>query len=444
MSVNTQIELMGEFPELVEAVVGGGAFGGDFAPEVARGMFSKTPEAIAAAKDKTTTISIDDRTWVVRLPIVNSVLFETDEGLVVVDTGMAPGGPALVDAIRAVTTAPIHTIIYTHAHCDHAFGTWALVEASETRPHIVAHADAVDRVSRYIKTWGKISRYMSQPPEHPPTLNETFVEPDQVFHDRLSLDIGGERFDLVHRRGETDDQCYVSVPGRRMVASADYYQGFIPNAGNGKRVQRYIEDWALALREMAALDPVALLPAHGEPVLDEAVIQEDLGIHAELLEHIAAYTIDALNGGKRQDEVYQGLQIPPHLARHPTLNEQYVSPSDISKMVMRQYVGWWDDIPAHWAPAPFERLAAEYVDMAGGLGGLIDRARTRLDDDLRVACELADWAWLAAPDDPEVLDLIIEAYRARIVGGSTNTQEVLVYLDHMARARERKNALPAA
>ena len=132
-------------------------------------------------------------------------------------------------------------------------------------------------------------------------LNETFVEPDEVFHDRLTLEVGGERFDPDHRRGETDDQCYVSVPGRRMVASADHYQGFIPNAGNGKRVQRYIEEWAVALREMAALEPVALLPAHGEPLLDEATIQENLRIHAEFLEHIAAYTIDALNDGKRQD-----------------------------------------------------------------------------------------------------------------------------------------------
>ena len=80
--------------------------------------------------------------------------------------------------------------------------------------------------------------------------------------------------DVVHRRGETDDHCYVSVPGRRAVACADFYQGFLPNVGNGKLVQRYVEDWALAMREMAALELLHLLPAHGDALSDPDQIQE--------------------------------------------------------------------------------------------------------------------------------------------------------------------------
>ena len=60
---------------------------------------------------------------------------------------------------------------------------------------------------------------------------------------------------------------------------------------------------------------------------------------------------------RRQDVVADSLVMPERLASHPTLNEQYVSPADISRMVMKQYCGWWDDIPSHWSPSTFDRQA---------------------------------------------------------------------------------------
>ncbi|MDH3707541.1 MAG: MBL fold metallo-hydrolase, partial [Acidimicrobiia bacterium] len=254
-----RMELVGTDADLAEAIIGGGSFGGNYSVAVARNMFDRHNEqAIDEARMKVEIVEVADRSWLVRLPIVNSAVFETDEGLVVVDTGMAPGGPAILDAIRTVTQAPIHTIIYTHAHVDHCMGTWALMDDA---PQVVAHAAAPARFDRYVRMRGSVSRYMSQPLESFPAAPDDWVPPSRTFTDRLTLTIGGEEFELVHRRGETDDQLYVSVPGRQAVASADYYQGFLPNAGNGKRVQRYIEEWAEALRDMVALSPRHLLPA---------------------------------------------------------------------------------------------------------------------------------------------------------------------------------------
>ncbi|MEL7208511.1 MAG: MBL fold metallo-hydrolase, partial [Actinomycetota bacterium] len=108
---------------LMNAIMGGGAFGGAYSAAVAQNMYDPNhEEAIADAKRLVEVIEVTDRSWLVRLPIVNAAVFETDEGLVVVDTGMAPGGPAILQAIRTVSDAPIHTIIYTHAHVDHCMG----------------------------------------------------------------------------------------------------------------------------------------------------------------------------------------------------------------------------------------------------------------------------------------------------------------------------------
>jgi alkyl sulfatase BDS1-like metallo-beta-lactamase superfamily hydrolase len=415
---------------LMNAVMGGGSFGGAYSAAVAQNMYDANhEEAIEDAKRLVEIIEVTDRSWVVRLPIVNAVVFETDDGLVVVDTGMAPGGPAILQAIRTVSDAPIHTIIYTHAHVDHCMGTWALMDDD---PEVIAHADAAYRFDRYVRLRGSVSRYLSQPLSSFPASGDDWVAPTRTFADTLSLTIGGEQFDLVHRRGETDDQLYVSVPGRQAVASADYYQGFLPNAGNGKRVQRYVEDWAVALREMVALEPRHLLPAHGEPVTDDPErIAEVFSVHAEALEHVVAHTLDGLNARLRQDEVADSLEMPARLAEHATLNEQYVSPADISRMVMKQYCGWWDDIPSHWSPARFDEQAAAICELAGGTDAVITRARELVETDSTMASHLVDWAYYADPSNRAAARAVLEVYRTRIVNDAGNTQEVLMYLDHM-------------
>lgn len=426
-----------EHPQILQAIRRGGSFGGDFSPAVAQNMFSRDPEVIDEARAMTRVIEVAPRTWHIRLPIANAALFETDAGLVLVDTGMAPAGPAIRDAIRQVSDSPIHTIVYTHGHVDHAYGTWALVEPGET-PEIVAHERLPARFERYIRLRGSIARSMSQPPEQLPASRDDLVWPTRTFRDRLELEIGGETFVLVHHPAETDDHLYVWVPDRRVLASADYYQGFLPNAGNGKRPQRYVEEWAVALREMAALEPRILLPAHGEAIEDPTVLHEDLLVLAEALEFIVERTLAGLNAGLRKDQVFRSVELPERLACHPTLVAQYVSVQDISKMVIRRYTGWWDDLPSHWSPAPLEAQAAAVAGLAGGSGALVSAARASFASDLQMASHLADWAWLAAPDDPDVQQLVVDVYLARIVDTRSNTQEMLAYLDAMTAARSRQ------
>ncbi|MEZ4217150.1 MAG: alkyl sulfatase dimerization domain-containing protein [Myxococcota bacterium] len=427
-----------EHPEIMQAISRGGAFGGKTSPSIAQHMFAREGAGIDDARAMAETVEVAPRTWLIRLPIVNAVLFETDEGLVLVDTGMGPAGPAVREQMRKVSSAPLHTIIYTHGHVDHAYGTWALMdEGAPGRPiEVVANEKLPARFERYIRLRGSLAHYMSQPEDELPRTRDDLVWPTRTFSDRLELEIGGERFVLVHREGETDDQLYVWVPSRGALASADYYQGFLPNAGNGKRVQRNVEEWIVALREMVALEPKILLPAHNEAITDPAAIRENLGVLADALEHILDHTLDGLNRGLRKDQIFQSVELPPELANHPTLHVQYVTPKDVSKMILKRYTGWWDDVPSHWSPAPLEAQAEEIASLAGGIDALVARAHALVASDVVMACHLADWAFLAAPGDPGVQQLVIDAYLARIVDPRSNTQEMLAYLDVMARARE--------
>ncbi len=434
---DTRTKGLAENPQIISRLMEGGSFGGEYSVQAAQNMFGRTEAAIEDVRGKTRLVEVGPGSYLIRMPIVNAAFFVTEAGVVLVDTGMGPAGPAVLEAIRSVTDLPIHTVIYTHGHVDHAYGTWALIDAGE-RPEIIAHENLEARFNRYIRLRGSLARYMSQPEEQLPSSAADLVWPTRYFSDRLELEIGGETFVLQHHKGETDDQLYVWVPSRGALASADYYQGFLPNAGNGKRVQRHVEEWSAAMKEMAALEPAILLPAHGEPLTDTATIQENFLILAEAFDHIIRHTIDGLNAGKRKDQIYGSVSLPEHLANHPTLKVQYVTVNDISRMLIKQYTGWWDDVPSQWTPASLEDQGTMIIELGGGnVSAITAYARDLMGRDIRLASHLTDWLFYARPDNAEVQQLVFDVYKTRIMDPDTNTQEMLTYLDQMTAARER-------
>ncbi len=434
-------QVYGSNPQLVRSIRLGGGFGTEISVAIANKMYSRTDAAaIADARAKLKIEPQGRRTWLLRFPIVNVVVFETDAGLVLVDSGYAPAGPALVDALKQLSPEPVHTIIFTHFHADHAFGAWALMQGPH-QPLVVAEERFVEQMEEDMRTYGLIARNNQQGIADVPRSWAQAVRPTQTFHDKTTLHIGGEDFVLTHARGETEDQVWVSVPGRRIVVAADYFQGgFLPNAGNGKRRQRYPQDWARALREMAALKPARLLPMHGPALTDEAQIQDRLPAQAKMLDSIAEQVLTGLNSGTRRDLVVEHVALPPELARRDDARPLYNSVRDIANMVVKQYSGWWDDVPSHWAPAPLADEARELATLAGGADRLIERALQLAPQQPALASQLADWAWLAAPDDESVLRGAMYVYRQR-VAAQLPTQEALVYGEHMVRLQLKLNQL---
>ena len=189
---------------------------------------------------------------------------------------------------------------------------------------------------------------------------------------------------------------------------------------------------------MAALQPEILLPAHGAPISDTATIVDNFTVLADTLQYIVDVTIEGLNAGKRKDLIYGAIELPEHLAQHPTMNVQYVSVSDISKMVIKKYTGWWDDIPSHWTPASMEDQGEMIIELAGGhVPAITQYAREMIADNIRLASHLTDWLFYARPDDPDIQQLVFDVYKTRILDPDTNNMEMLTYLDQMTAARER-------
>ncbi len=349
--------------------------------------------------------------------------FETEEGLVLVDTGLEDNAPALAETIRTETDQPVDTVVYTHGHLDHAFGLEAFLLEDQSDPRVIAHENMPARFDRYERTSGHNEAINARQfggtaaeqsagdgesqfrwPEYPPTI---------CYRDELTLDIGGLTFEVRHSRGETDDHSWVYCPEKDVLCTGDFHINVAPNPGNPQKVQRYPEEWAETLREMAALAPHHLCPGHGEPVVDAPdEIQNRLGSSAEYLESIVEQTIDALNDGSPPHvDIIHEVDAPDCDA--PWLAETYDESEFIARNVIRRYGGWWSGRPSELKPAPRERLASELASLAGGADVLADRALALADEDVRLSCHLADFALEAAPGNESVQAAVAEIYRHR-------------------------------
>jgi len=349
----------------------------------------------------------------------NVTAIATDDGLVLVDVGSPLLAPRVREAIRTWTDRRVHTGIYTHGHVDHVFGFGAYeaeaVEHGWPAPVVLAHEAVPRRFDRYRMTAGYNGYInMRQFALPAPIFPTEFRYPDRTFVTREVLEIGGERIEVEHARGETDDHAFVWLPARRVLATGDLFIWAAPNCGNPQKVQRYPLEWAQALRRMAALAPAVLCPGHGPPILGEARVHQALEESAELLESLHAQTLALMNAGARLDDVLANVRAPEHLLARPYLRPVYDEPEFIVRNLWRLYGGWYDGNPAHLKPARDRALAEELAALCGGAAKLAARAEALADTgELALACHLAESAWLAAPDDAGIAAARSAIYRRR-------------------------------
>jgi glyoxylase-like metal-dependent hydrolase (beta-lactamase superfamily II) len=429
-----------EHADVLRHVFRNDGFGGPSSHKIAGSMLSEAPELVAEARAKMVIEPQGPGLWLLHFPYVNVAVIETRRGVVVFDTGYAAIGPVLAETIPTLTSKPVTHIVVSHIHNDHAYG-WPALKRRWPRAKTITSDLFPAMAAKEVRLGGIIGRLNNQKIETWPTTVDRLPRPDILFRDRLSLTIDGERFDLFHAPGETEEQVWMAMPGRQAIFTADYYQGFLPNAGNGKRILRHVDEWAVALRAMASLKPVRLLPMHGSGMDDPAKIADALGLTAEALEYASSETVRRLNAGERRDGIAASFPWPERFAASPLLDPQYNRPEDISRMVSLRWTGWWNGLPSHFAALRFEDEAAEALRLAGGIEAVERRARELLPRDPRLAARLADWAYYGAPGDPRALRLTVDVYLARLAEAGMPLQESTIYLEHAARARAQLAAI---
>jgi alkyl sulfatase BDS1-like metallo-beta-lactamase superfamily hydrolase len=359
------------------------------------------------------------------------ILFDTDDGLLAFDTSGPAGGQRVVEEVRRWRPGRFSTVVYTHGHVDHVGGCGAFIADAEDRgdprPRVVGHENVPRRFDRYNLTdgynriinerqFGQFRRagYGLAGPDH--FLPETSPKPDTVYRDALQLDVGGLEVQLNHAKGETDDHTWAWIPRHKAICAGDFFIWNFPNAGNPQKVQRYPLEWAAAMRAMAAQGAELFLPAHGLPIDGAARIHGILTEVAGALEGLVRDTLAMMNEGARLSDIIHTVHVDPAVLEKPYLRPMYDEPEFVVRNIWRLYGGWYDGNPANLKPARDAALAQEVARLAGGALKLAERALALADEDMRLACHLAEFAALAEPDNPAVHQVRAEVFQRRREG----------------------------
>jgi glyoxylase-like metal-dependent hydrolase (beta-lactamase superfamily II) len=386
-------------------------------------------------------VEVAERTWFASL-LSGVTAFETDDGLVLVDTGTTVFGPHLATEIREVTAAPVHTAIYTHGHVDHAYGLEAFLVPGQSAPRVVGHRAMLARFERYTRTTNHNQAVNARQfggavdARQPVDFAAPAILPDTLYDDEMVVVVGGVRFELFHARGETDDHTWVYCPDRGVLCPGDLIIWAVPNAGNPQKVQRYPWDWAAALRTMAAKEPRTLAPGHGGPVIDDpALVQRILLETAALLETIVDRTLAVLEDGSPPHvDVVRAVELP--VSEAPWLQPVYDEAEFIVRNVIRYFGGWYSGRPSELKPSPRGDVATAVANLAGGASALLAEVeRVAESGDLALACHLADYALEATPDDAAVQDAVAALYERR-AERETSLMAINLYRSAAAYARE--------
>jgi cyclase len=264
-----------------------------------------------------------------------TVLINERDVIVVDATQTMTSARAVSDEIKKLTDKPVRYLINTHWHNDHQQGnraflqTWPGLEIIAhrlTREDILtegvqvlqarirqqqnraqaqklldAGKDAQGQpLSEAVKH--RLRERLGIPANHLQELQEiTITPPTLTYEGQLTLQRGNREIRLFsHGPGNTRSDTILWLPQERIVISGDLLTSTAPFMSESRP-----RGWLARLREIAALDPLVIIPGHG-------ALQRDrhyLNLHIALLESLIAQVDAALQQGLSLEETRRQVKL---------------------------------------------------------------------------------------------------------------------------------------
>jgi alkyl sulfatase BDS1-like metallo-beta-lactamase superfamily hydrolase len=349
------------------------------------GIHRERPGAdeLAAATDKP-AISLGDDVWM-SPGVSNAYAVATDEGRVIVNTGLVFEGPLHRKAFADVA-GPTRAIVVTQGHADHWGGVNSLRDADTD---VIMHRnhrywrDDNERLMGYRvpKTSFAFQKFSDAVLEHfktidPATIDFSYPEPTTTFDQRHHLELGGRAFELAWTPGgETTDAIVVWLPEDRILFSGNLFGplfGHVPNLMTirGDRYRDpilYIE----SLNTVLECGPERLITGHFDPIEGADRIAEEVTAMRDAMQAVHDRTIELMNSGADLYTAMREVTVPGHL----DIGEGYGKTSWNVRAIWEMYTGWF----RHRSTTELygvsrDSVAADVVGAAGA-GALVDAAR---------------------------------------------------------------------
>jgi alkyl sulfatase BDS1-like metallo-beta-lactamase superfamily hydrolase len=368
--------------------------------------------------------------------IANSIMVEGDDCVFIVDVmGSMETARDVKTEFDKITPKPIRALIYTHNHADHVMG--GLAFAPDAKIDVYAHETTNDYINRTASVLRPILRMrgarmfgsqLTRPgPDRrqnvglgpfvetlDPNMTLGLIRPNQTFSDELEAEICGVQVELIHAPGETNDQLFVWLPERGVLMPGDNIYKAFPNLYSIRGTPyRDVLAWVRSIDKMRAIGPTHLVPSHTRAISGKEKIDETLTAYRDAIQFVHDQTIQGINRGLTPDELVDFVELPPHLAKHPYLQEHYGKVEWSVRGIFDGYLGWFDGDAATLEPASPTQRALEIASLAGGADALLAAARTALiDEKYAWSAELATHSLRLDPGSSEAKQIKADALRA--------------------------------
>lgn len=185
----------------------------------------------------------------------NSGFVVTKTGVLVVDTGSSEEiGNALKQTIRQVTDKPVKWIVNSHAHGDHWLGNIAF---KDSNPVIYATSTVNDLTKSEGATWVDNFKRLSEGA----TGDTPLLLPNKIIDERAELLLDETKIVLFPSGDSHSPGDLITwLPEQRILISGDVvYSDRMPTTSASN-----LSQWISMLDELQQLDPVAVIPGHGD------------------------------------------------------------------------------------------------------------------------------------------------------------------------------------
>ena len=275
----------------------------------------------------------------------NSVAILSNDGVLVFDSNATPAASALVLAeIRKLTDKPVRFVVNSHWHWDHWYGTETYTKAfpdvkvvahEKTREMMAGPAIEFNRPGIESQLPGYVAMLEKRAAENPaaqPALEEArfFLEqkknaklvlPTQTYRDTLTLKLGEREIQLRHvDRAVTPGDTFLYLPAEKIVITGDLLVNPIAFA-----LSSYPAGWLRTLETIDALDAMIIVPGHGGPLRDKALLRAHMNVMRELIKAGTDARQRGLDADQAKDEVLPRLRADMLVMTKddPKLNEQF-------------------------------------------------------------------------------------------------------------------------
>jgi alkyl sulfatase BDS1-like metallo-beta-lactamase superfamily hydrolase len=364
----------------------------------------------------------------------NSYMLPTDDGRVVINTGMGFEGPLHRRSYDAVDPSPTRAVLLTQGHYDHVggvdvvkdpdsdviaqanFSVWRddneRLEGFRSRNSAFAFMDAIVAAMEYARSVGVGAVPQARP------------EPTITVEERLELSIGGRELVLIATPGgETFDSMVVWLPQERTLFSGNLFGplfGHVPNLVT-IRGDRYRDalTYIGSLDVVTELAPERLITGHFDPIDGADRIAAEVAAMQEAMQWVHDRTVDGMNAGSDVYELMREVRVPDHL----DVGEGYGQTKWNVRAIWENYAGWFHhrSTTELYGVAPL--VVAPDLVAAAGADTLVSAASAHLEAGRPVeALQLTDVVLLADPTHTGARTVAADA-TAVLHGATTNFWE---------------------